>query len=123
MKRILVVEDDDVVRKNLSTFLARAGYETDQAIDGIEALEKLKLTPFDLVLSDIVMPRMDGLALIERICSGWPEIRIIAMTAYFQSDSDGRFSAAGAHDFIGKPIMFDDLLAKIERLLSNNSHP
>lgn len=123
MKRILVVEDDDVVRKNLSTFLARAGYETDQATDGIEALDKLKLTPFDLVLSDIVMPRMDGLALIERIGSGWPETRIIAMTAYFQSDSDGRFSAAGAHDFIGKPIMFDDLLAKIERLLSTNSHP
>jgi hypothetical protein len=45
------------------------------------------------------------------------------MTAYFQSDSDGRFSAAGAHDFIGKPIMFDDLLSKIERLLSPNSHP
>jgi CheY-like chemotaxis protein len=123
MKKILVVEDDDVVRKNLSAFLDRAGYETDQAADGIEALEKLQLTRFDLVLSDIVMPRMDGLALIERVCSSWPETRIIAMTAYFQSDSDGRFSAAGAHDFIGKPIMFDDLLSKIERLLSPNSHP
>ena len=118
MKKILVVEDDDVVRKNLSTFLARAGYDADQAGDGVEALEKLNAGGYDLVLSDIVMPRMDGLALIERVCSAWPDTRIIAMTAYFQSDSDGRFSAAGAHDFIGKPIMFDDLLAKIERLLT-----
>jgi DNA-binding response OmpR family regulator len=120
MKKILVVEDDDVVRKNLSTFLARAGYETEQAGDGIEALEKLDAASYDLLLSDIVMPRMDGLALIERVCSAWPKTRIIAMTAFFQSDSDGRFSAAGAHDFIGKPIMFDDLLAKIERLLASN---
>jgi two-component system response regulator VanR len=118
MKKILVVDDDAVVRKNLATLLGRAGYEADQAADGVEAVEKLNQQKFDLVLSDIVMPRMDGHALIAHIGSHWPETRIIMMTAYFQSEADKKFTAAGADDFIGKPIIFDDLLSKIERALN-----
>jgi DNA-binding NtrC family response regulator len=121
MKKILVVDDDEIVRKNLAILLGRAGYEADQAADGVEAVEKLNQQKFDLVLSDIVMPRMDGHALIAYIGSHWPETRIIMMTAYFQSEADKKFTAAGADDFIGKPIMFDDLLAKIERALSSDT--
>lgn len=118
MITILVVDDDPIIRQNLATLLVRAGYESDQAADGAEAVEKLNQRKFDLVLSDIVMPRMDGHALIAHIGSHWPETRIIMMTAYFQSEADKRFTAAGADDFIGKPIIFDDLLAKIERALA-----
>ncbi len=120
-ERILVVDDDAVVRKNLATLLGRAGYEADQAADGVEAVEKLNQRKFDLVLTDIVMPRMDGHALIAHIGSRWPETRIIVMTAYFQSEGDKTFTAAGADAFIGKPIMFDDLLSKIERALTSNA--
>ena len=119
MKKILVVDDDEIVRRNLATLLGRAGYEADVAADGVEAVEKLKQQAFDLVLSDIVMPRMDGHALIAYIGSHWPETRIIMMTAYFQSEGDKKFTAAGADDFIGKPIVFDELLAKIERALNS----
>ncbi len=118
MSKILVVDDDPVVRKNLAILLGRAGYEADQAADGVEAVEKLNQQKFDLVLSDIIMPRMDGHALISHISAHWPETRIIMMTAYFQSEADKKFIAAGADDFIGKPIMFDDLLSKIERVLN-----
>jgi CheY-like chemotaxis protein len=125
MAKILVVDDDEIVCKNLVTLLGRAGYEADQAADGVEAVEKLSQQRFDLVLSDIVMPRMDGHALIAHIGSHWPETRIIMMTAYFQSEGDKKFIAAGADDFIGKPIIFDDLLAKIGRALSSGTgvHP
>jgi CheY-like chemotaxis protein len=118
MSKILVVDDDPVVRKNLAILLERAGYEADQAGDGIEAVEKVNHQKFDLVLSDILMPRMDGHALIAHIGAHWPDTRIIMMTAYFQSEADKKFTAAGADDFIGKPIMFDDLLSKIERALN-----
>lgn len=121
MKKILVVDDDEIVRKNLATLLGHAGYDAAQAADGVEAVEKLNQQKFDLVLSDIVMPRMDGHALIAYIGSHWPETRIIMMTAYFQSAADKKFTAAGADDFIGKPIIFDDLLAKIERALSSSA--
>jgi two-component system response regulator VanR len=125
MKKILVVDDDEIVRKNLATLLGRAGFEADQAGDGVEAVEKLNQQKFELVLSDIVMPRMDGHALIAHIGSHWPKTRIIMMTAYFQSESDKKFIAAGADDFIGKPIIFDELLAKIERALNSGAgtHP
>ncbi len=121
MSKILVVDDDPVVRKNLAILLQRAGYETDQAADGVEAIERLNQQKFDLVLSDILMPRMDGHALIAHIGAHWPETRIIMMTAYFQAETDKKFIAAGADDFIGKPIMFDDLLAKIAAILNRVS--
>jgi CheY-like chemotaxis protein len=117
MRSILVVDDNAMARKNISTFLSGEGYEIDQANDGIEALEKLNHRNFDLVLSDIVMPRMNGLALIDQVCSSWPQTRIIAMTAYFQADSEKTFLVAGADDFIRKPIVLKDLLAKIQRVL------
>jgi CheY-like chemotaxis protein len=117
MRTILVVEDDARARKNISAFLGEKGYEIDEANDGVEALDKLNLRRFDLVLSDIVMPRMDGLALIEHVCSSWPQTHIIAMTAYFQSAADRQFLVPGAEDFIRKPIALNDLLSKIQRVL------
>jgi CheY-like chemotaxis protein len=117
MKKILVADDDPVVRKNLAILLGRAGYQAEEAADGVEAVEKLKQETYDLVLCDIVMPRMDGHALLAQIGAQWPKTRVIMMTAYFQSEMDKKFTAAGADDFVGKPVMFDDLLAKIERAL------
>jgi CheY-like chemotaxis protein len=121
MKKILVVDDDEIVRKNLATLLGHAGYEADQAVDGLDAIEKLQQRKFDLILCDIVMPRMDGHALIAHVGTHWPETRIIMMTAYFQVHSEKQFIAAGADDFIGKPIIFEDLLAKIEHALSSGT--
>src|SRR5207253_9305765 len=99
MRSILVVEDDAMARKNISTFLTGEGYEIEQATHGMEALERLKHRKFDLVLSDIVMPHMNGLAPIDQVCSSWLQIRIIAMTAYFQTGSDRTFCVAGADTF------------------------
>lgn len=118
MRKILVVEDDAIARKHISAFLAGEGYSVEQASDGVEALQVLKRQLFDLVLSDIVMPRMDGFALIQHVRSNCPQTRILAMTAYFQADSETRFSVAGSDGFVRKPVVLADLLSRIQNLLS-----
>jgi CheY-like chemotaxis protein len=113
--KILVVEDDAVTRKNLTVLLSDEGYDVDQAGDGVQALEILAGRPFDLVLSDIVMPRMDGLKLLHQLQFMAPQIPVMIMTSYV---SDSLSSVpAGAAEFIRKPFVLDDLLFKVQRAL------
>ena len=106
--KILVVEDDTITRRNLSVLLSDEGYDVDQAGDGVQALEILAEQPFDLVLSDIVMPRMDGLKLLQQLQFVAPQMPVMIMTSYV-SDSLSTVPA-GAAEFIRKPFVLDDLL-------------
>lgn len=112
---ILIVEDDVISRRNLSVLLSDEGYEVDEAGDGVQALEILAGRPFDLVLSDIVMPRMDGLKLLQQLRFMAPQMPVVIMTSYV---SDSLSSVpAGAAEFIRKPFVLDDLLFKVQRAL------
>lgn len=113
--RILIVEDDPVARRNLSVLLSDEGYEVDQAADGIQALELLGRRAFDLVLSDIVMPRLDGLKLLEQVKSMLPHTPVMIMTSYISSSLAS--IPPGAAEFIHKPLLIDELLVKVERVL------
>ena len=113
--KILIVEDDVITRRNLSALLSDEGYDVDQAGDGVQALEILAGRPVDLVLSDIVMPRMDGLKLLQQLQFMAPQIPVVIMTSYV---SDSLSSVpAGAAEFIRKPFVLDDLLFKVQRAL------
>jgi DNA-binding NtrC family response regulator len=113
--KILIVEDDTITRRNLSVLLSDEGYDVDQAGDGVQALEILAGRPFDLVLSDIVMPRMDGLKLLQQLQFMAPQMPVMIMTSYV---SDSLSSVpAGAAEFIRKPFVLDDLLFKVQRAL------
>ncbi len=115
MGKILIVEDDLITRRNLSVLLSDEGYDVDQAGDGVQALEILAGRPVDLVLSDIVMPRMDGLKLLQQLQAMAPQIPVVIMTSYV---SDSLSSVpAGAAEFIRKPFVLDDLLFKVQRAL------
>jgi two-component system response regulator MprA len=119
MGKILIVEDDLITRRNLSVLLSDEGYDVDQAGDGVQALEILAGRPFDLVLSDIVMPRMDGLKLLQQLQFMAPQIPVVIMTSYV---SDSLSSVpAGAAEFIRKPFVLDDLLFKVQRALDKAS--
>lgn len=119
MGKILVVEDDMITRRNLSALLSDEGYDVDQAGDGVQALEILARRPFDLVLSDIVMPRMDGLKLLQRLQFIAPQIPVMIMTSYV---SNSRSSLPpGASEFILKPFVLDDLLFKVQRALDKTA--
>ena len=112
---ILIVEDDVITRRNLSVLLSDEGYDVDEAGDGVQALEILARRTFNLVLSDIVMPRMDGLKLLQQLHVMAPQMPVVIMTSYV-SDSLSRVPA-GAAEFIQKPFVLDDLLFKVQRAL------
>ena len=113
--KILIVEDDAITRTNLSVLLSEEGYDVDQAGDGVDALEIIAGRPFDLVLSDIVMPRMDGLKLLQRLQFIAPRIPVMIMTSYVSNSLSSL--PPGATEFIRKPFVLDDLLFKVQRAL------
>ncbi|UCD75165.1 MAG: sigma-54-dependent Fis family transcriptional regulator [Phycisphaerales bacterium] len=116
-KTILIVEDEQVLRESLAGLLAGEGYEVIQAGDGKEAYEVILNRPVDLVLSDVRMPEMDGMALLSHLKKSIPETPVIMVTAYGTVDSAVSAMRSGAWDYLLKPVQLEDLLVKIERAL------
>jgi len=122
-KHILFAEDDSVTRMVTKKLLEKAGYDVTLAVDGKEALEKLDLHDFDLILMDIQMPEMDGVEATQHIrfkdrFEAKRDIPIIAMTAYAMSGNRETFLAAGMNDYISKPVDSKALVEVIERVLT-----
>jgi DNA-binding NtrC family response regulator len=115
--KILVVDDEalirDIIKKGLSQM---GGYSVEVAQNGKEAIEKLEKDIFDLVLTDIKMPEMDGLELLKNIKGTRPEVMVILMTAYGSIETAVEAMRIGANDYITKPINFDDLLIHISKV-------
>ncbi len=114
-KDILVVDDDIHVLKTLKTFVTSFGYSCVVASDGVEAVEILMNTQCELVLSDVLMPNMDGLELLEYIRKNHVETDVIIATGYSDRASYADVIKAGAIDFVKKPIDRDELEAKLAR--------
>jgi DNA-binding NtrC family response regulator len=115
-KKILIVEDDSIIRGKISVLLRQQGYDVEEAGDGVQALELLQSGHFDLVITDFAMRRLNGLALVERIQSSSPEMPIILLTGY-TSASTGKALLKGKAEFLRKPIRFQDLSSTVKRLL------
>jgi DNA-binding NtrC family response regulator len=115
---ILIVDDEERMRHLLSILLARRGYRVDQAADGVDALEMVRNTPFDMVIADIKMPRMDGLGLLSRIREMDIPCPVVFITAFATVDSAVEAMRAGAADYITKPFEEDRIVLTIERTLS-----
>jgi DNA-binding NtrC family response regulator len=113
--KILLVEDDPDIRAILSRFLGRRGYAVRAAENGAEALELLGREPVDLILSDVRMPRMDGLELLQAVRQQDPEIQLVLMTAYSTVRDAVEAIQAGAADYVEKPIDF----RRLERVVTN----
>jgi CheY-like chemotaxis protein/HPt (histidine-containing phosphotransfer) domain-containing protein len=116
--RILLAEDNAVNQKLAMRLLEKLGYRTDVAGNGIEAIEALERQSYDLLLSDVQMPEMDGLEATRRILERWPEGErpwIVAMTAEAMSGDRERCLEAGMNDYLTKPIRVEELVAAIKR--------
>ena len=114
---ILIVDDDELVRMTISVLVGSLGYHCLVAGDGIEALAVLQSTPVDLVLSDIVMPGMDGLELLVEIKDKYIDTDVIISTGFHEKASYAEVIKAGAIDFIKKPIDQSELEAKLARAI------
>lgn len=109
MSRLLIVDDDRSMRLVLSTMLKKEGYEVASAVDGVDALEVLRREDIDVVITDLKMPRLDGMGLLERIRYDYPEIPVIIITAYGTVATAVDAIKKGAFDYITKPFEQDDL--------------
>lgn len=118
-RSILIAEDEQVLRESLAELLEQEGYEVVQAPNGRVAHETALERPFDLVLADVRMPEMDGLALLANLRRLAPQTPVVILTAYGTVDSAVESMRAGAADYLLKPIQFEDLLLKVERALAH----
>jgi DNA-binding NtrC family response regulator len=115
--RILVVDDEEAVRQLLIDFLSRLQYEVEAAADGAEALQKFTREEFDLVISDRVMPKMDGLSLLKEIKARDPQAIFMMITGYPTIETTVEAMKAGAYDYLPKPFHLDDVYLRVERAL------
>jgi len=118
MNRILVVEDKESMRRMLRQTLERAKYRVDEAADGDEAVKKLGLARYDLVLTDLKLSKQDGMAVLRAAKESFPQMPVIMMTAFGTIDLAVQAMKEGAYQFITKPFDSDHLLLEIERAIS-----
>lgn len=115
--RTLLVDDDRTVLESLSRIMLHAGYECRVATGAEEALEILRNEEVDIVISDVRMPGMDGMQLLEQMREHHKEVDVIMMTGFEARESFTQVIEAGAADFIAKPFHHDELLAKLKRIV------
>ena len=119
MPKILVVDDSSTVRKLIINILKAEDYETVEAVDGVDALEKLAQNDIDLIIADLNMPRMNGLELIRTIRKDplYTDIPIVMLTTEGSEDDKKRGFEAGANVYLVKPAPPSLILYKIGSLL------
>lgn len=115
--KILIVDDDPLILETISFFVTAFGHECKTASGGLEALELLKHEEFSIVISDIVMPGMNGMELLKKIKNNYPKTGVIIVTGYAEDYSYSEVIRSGAIDFIAKPFQKDELEAKLNRVI------
>lgn len=107
--KILIVDDDDVYRDLLKDAIEELGVEVDLSADGVQALEKLQVAPFDVLVTDLNMPRMDGLKLLTYARQFYPNILTIIITGYGSLESAIEAIREGAYDYVQKPFKIEQI--------------
>lgn len=118
-KKILAVDDSNSIRKSISFILGQEGYEIVEAIDGVDGLAKAKSDKFNLVITDINMPNMDGIELTKqlRATEGYKFTPIIALTTENQQSKMEEGKASGATGWIVKPFTSEKLIAVVKKII------
>lgn len=113
--RILVVDDEAIMRNLLLKILEQEGYQVSLASSYSEALERLTTNKFELVLSDVKMPENNGFELLKRIKQEWPHIAVIMMTGYGDAYTVKEALMLGADEYITKPFKSHEISLIVER--------
>src|SRR5262249_3246967 len=115
---ILVVDDEPLIRETLSEYLTQEGFTVTTCASGEEALAKAEENRFDAALCDVHLPGIDGIELLDRLLRLNPETFVLLITAYATVESAVDAFHRGAHDYLMKPILLDEVSAKLRRLLA-----
>jgi len=113
---IMIVDDEMIVRESFRQWFEKVGHTSETAASGYEALEKLEVSPFDLLFVDIKMPGMDGIELLEKVKAAYPETLVIIITAYGSIESAVKAMKLGAADYLMKPFKPDQLSLTMEKI-------
>ncbi|MGE5894649.1 MAG: sigma-54-dependent transcriptional regulator [bacterium] len=118
-KRILVVDDEAIVRVSCERVLVPEGFSVRVISRGSEALDLLTREPYDLVITDLKMPDMDGLEILKNIKSRWPHITVILITGYGKASVAEQAVKQGAYEYLEKPFTPDDILRVVKKALEH----
>lgn len=119
MARILVADDEPDIRDVIQRALTAAGHQVTTVADGAAALQKLDESRYDLLLTDIVMPIMDGVALALKTGKDHPDVRILMMTGYADQRDRAYNLDSLIEDIVVKPFTVDEIILKVQEALSN----
>jgi len=119
--RILVVEDDKKIASFIVNGLKQSGYAVDHCADGEEALLRAKTVSYDAAIVDIMLPKLDGLSLVQQLRAKGIRIPILILSAKAAVDDRVRGLQAGGDDYLTKPFAFSELLARIQALIRRSS--
>ncbi len=120
MARILIIDDDDIIRRMLRLMLTKAGYDVLDAGDGKEGIELFRENNVDLVITDLIMPEKEGIEMIMELKTDFPDVKIIAMSGGAQMGPEGYLQLAdalGAQQTLKKPIAREELLGAIAEII------
>ena len=113
--RVLIVDDEKFIRDILADFLGMEGYVVRTAEDGAAALNELQSTPYDIVISDLKMPRMGGIELLDQIATTAPNVLTVIMTGFGTVETAIDAMKRGAYDYILKPFKVEEVIHVVQR--------
>ncbi|WP_020405390.1 response regulator transcription factor [Hahella ganghwensis] len=113
---ILLIEDADILRQSLETGLTDVGHKVDSVADGLEGLQRALDYPYDLILLDVMLPRVDGFQILNQLRASNNDILILMLTARDAVEDRVQGLTQGANDYLTKPFHFSELQARIETL-------
>ena len=121
-KRILVVDDEENARLGLSRLLAQEGFLVDSVANGFEALDYLREQQVNLIVTDINMPQMNGIAFLKELNRSHPRSNVIMITAYGGVESYIEAMNLGAFEYINKPVKIDELKSIVKKIFKEASY-
>ena len=117
MAQVMVVDDDDTIASVLVTYLEKAGHTTRRAADGREALDLLAEFRPDLMVLDLMLPKVDGLEVCRQVRSSWPELPVVMLTALAEPDDRIAGLEVGADDYVTKPFSPREVVLRVDSVL------
>src|SRR3989338_2312155 len=120
--KILIVDDEEDVAEFIRSFLSLEGHRCETALNGVKALEKITGDKFDAVITDIVMPEMDGIVLCKEVSKRYPGIPIMVMTGFAEQYHAKKAIDAGASDFISKPFTISEFTLRFHKLIREHEN-
>ena len=121
--RLLLAEDEQALSRALQAILEHAGYEVDAVCDGVDALDRLAGADYDGAVLDIMMPGMDGIEVLRRLCARGDRLPVLLLTAKAEVDDKVLGLDSGANDYLTKPFAVRELLARVRAMTRTGAEP